>query len=114
MPSRMGNSQPANPYKPGTLYSLIFALLTGPRRLTREELSTLAAAASGDTVKTVDLSVWVVISPRKTDEHGDSRGNSAAKGHLYYVETSRDGKLHAFPRVPPMEPRGRPSRQHDT
>ena len=104
MPPSQRESQPENPYSPGTLYALIFALLTGPRRLTREELASLAAAASGGSRETVEHSVWVVISPRETPENGEIRGNRSAKGYLYYVAEDAQGKLHAHSRVPPLEP----------
>lgn len=105
---------PENPYGLGTLYHLIFALLTGPRRLTRDELTLLTAGAAGEAIGKARHSVWVVISPNREDGPGDCRGNASSQGHLYYVEEDADGRLQAHSRVTPLEPRRRPGRRRST
>ena len=101
MPRR--SDQPANPYRSGTLYNLIFSLLTGPRPLTRCEITRLTAEASGISLEKADFSVWVVVSPRECGRN--PRGNRSSKGNLYYVTEDGGGHLQAHVRTPPLAPR---------
>ena len=100
-PRKRCDCQFPNPYEQGTQYNVIYALLTGPRRLTRKELTALAAQACGKSEQVADYSVWVVVSPREGGRN--PRGNRSAKGHLYYVSEDGDGRLHVHPRSPPLD-----------
>lgn len=94
-----GGGAVPNPYRAESAYACIFDQLSAVAGATRQELE-------GMRFKEADIDV--VVSPRLTPgpRGGDVRGNRSAKGHLYYVEADKHGRMRAFRRSPPLEPYG--------
>jgi hypothetical protein len=93
----------SNPYRPSGKYHLIFELLNGNCPFTKKELIHEVSLRTGMPSQTVSHSVQVITSPREHDGRGNRRGSSSAMGHLYFVTTDSNNKLHVFPRNPPMQ-----------
>lgn len=76
-----------NPYRAGGTYHELFEYMKKNQVYTVEALKQVCINRLHLTEERAAQDVYIINSPREKSHNGsDPRGNSAAKGHLYYAE----------------------------
>lgn len=77
-----------NPYREGDS-RVIFDYMIAKQSFTRKELVDYVMKQLGKDEVAAKAQVQTLISPRKSSNRGDCRGQVSAQGHLYFIEKIR-------------------------